>query len=685
MPPLTMVSSASPSLLGRGGELISRGGLSAALAYHAAGFSVIAIKADGSKAPDVPQWKTFQQTPPTESQLRHWFSSGAPRGIGLIHGAVSGHSEALDFDQPGLYNQFADLCRQQGFGALLDRIPLVETPSGGHHLLYRCTDPAGGNAKLAETADRKTLIETRGEGGYTLAPGSPAACHPASLPYCFQRGGPQTLPVLSADERTALRNTACLFNEYADPRLIVEGSCLKRLPSDGLRPGDDYNARGDYRSLLERYGWQRVGEAAGKTLWQRPGKSGPGLSATGNYAGRGLFYVFSSNAAPFEPLTAYSPFAVYALLEHGGDFREAARALAQDGFGDPLPPPLLHLAPAPSPALPTLPPAVKTSARRPLADRMIDLADVAAPGDLPYLFGSYLLEGHSHWLTGATGIGKSTLLFNLACSLAEGTPLWDIACKPTRILYADMESGDVGRAYKIERLYKGAARVRDRLTFLREPVKLPEEMDELLAYVQQHGIQLVIFDTARRCFAVKDENDNAEVYNRVIPTLDALKQIGVASLTLGHPSKNGNGSARGAGAQEDAGDVNLSLTMHKGEVTDPEGVIALRVTKNRLLGLGVPPLFLKRAGEDQFERAEVGVELAPSGEASGKRTQCRAAITEHLEALSSGRASHTELMTAMKQQGYSEATARRAREDMEKDGDLLRAVGGGYILPDPFV
>ena len=49
--------------------------------------------------------------------------------------------------------------------------------------------------------------------------------------------------------------------------------------------------------------------------------------------GTGVFYVFSSNAAPFEPNQAYSPFAVYALLEHQGDFAQAASALRDEGFG----------------------------------------------------------------------------------------------------------------------------------------------------------------------------------------------------------------------------------------------------------------------------------------------------------------------------------------------------------------
>jgi hypothetical protein len=61
--------------------------------------------------------------------------------------------------------------------------------------------------------------------------------------------------------------------------------------------------------------------------WRRPGKRGPGISATTNYAGNGLLYVFST-ATIFEPERGYTKFTAYALLEHGGDFAAAARSLA---------------------------------------------------------------------------------------------------------------------------------------------------------------------------------------------------------------------------------------------------------------------------------------------------------------------------------------------------------------------
>ena len=309
--------------------------LNAACAALAAGFSLLPIKTDGTKAPAIPTWKHLQQQPPTDAQLQQWFGGRTPHGLGLIHGAVSGHSEALDFDETGLYAQFAHLCQAQGWGDLVERLPLIETPSGGHHLLYRCTNPVGGNTKLAETPDRQTRIETRGEGGYSVGPGSPAACHAAGLPYQFTRGSLSAVPILTPAERSALHDLARVFHEYADPR--HQAPEPRPTAYTGTRPGDDFNARGDLSALLERHGWRHLGCHGDKDLWQRPGKDGRGLSATGNYASSGLLYVFSANAAPFEPQRAYSPFAVFALLEHGGDFAAAARALSAQGYGTAAP------------------------------------------------------------------------------------------------------------------------------------------------------------------------------------------------------------------------------------------------------------------------------------------------------------------------------------------------------------
>jgi hypothetical protein len=63
----------------------------------------------------------------------------------------------------------------------------------------------------------------------------------------------------------------------------------------------------------------------------RPGKDTPGFSATlGRLRtddNKPLLYVFSSKATPFEQHQAYDAFAAYAVLEHKGDFGQAAAAV----------------------------------------------------------------------------------------------------------------------------------------------------------------------------------------------------------------------------------------------------------------------------------------------------------------------------------------------------------------------
>ncbi len=106
-----------------------------------------------------------------------------------------------------------------------------------------------------------------------------------------------------------------------------EHSGLAADPGD--RPGDIFNARGDVSALLRRHGWNSRDEKN----WTRPGKAA-GTSAT--LLDQKIFYVFTSNATPLEPGRAYSKFSLFAALEHGGDCAAAARALAAQGFSEPI-------------------------------------------------------------------------------------------------------------------------------------------------------------------------------------------------------------------------------------------------------------------------------------------------------------------------------------------------------------
>jgi phage/plasmid-associated DNA primase len=68
-------------------------------------------------------------------------------------------------------------------------------------------------------------------------------------------------------------------------------------------------------------------------LVARPGKSlGEGHSAELFGGGNGL-WVYSTSWGEFEPNTLYSPFGVYAIAKHGGDFKAAAKDLGLQGYG----------------------------------------------------------------------------------------------------------------------------------------------------------------------------------------------------------------------------------------------------------------------------------------------------------------------------------------------------------------
>ncbi len=316
--------------------------------YLNAGLSVLpAIRTE--KRPAIGKWKQYQQRLPQCDEIAMWPWNDA---LCIICGTVSGNLEIIDFDGGGeLIPAWMDRIDPD----LRDRLVIESTPSGGMHVIYRCDVPVCGNIKLAQRkVDDKvnTLIETRGEGGLFLCSPTPG--------YEMMQGDLCDLPVLTEAQRDALLKTAWELNEYLPPvvdganvnQTVAENSnicgtsdhnshmcqmssnksnCATDNSHNAHRPGDDFNQRGDVRDLLRTHGWT-LAEPGENEYWRRPGKD-TGWSATLKDR---VFYVFSSNADPFEPDRGYSPFAVYSLLEHGGDFAAATRTLAKYGFGDDL-------------------------------------------------------------------------------------------------------------------------------------------------------------------------------------------------------------------------------------------------------------------------------------------------------------------------------------------------------------
>lgn len=125
----------------------------------AAGLSVIPIRVDGSKAPAVNSWKIFQSRQPFQQEIEGWFGK-SELGIAVVCGTVSGNLEVFDFDDDAItiFPFWCDLVESASPG-LIERLPIIETPTGGKHVYARCSTIEG-NLKLARSVS-EVLTERR--------------------------------------------------------------------------------------------------------------------------------------------------------------------------------------------------------------------------------------------------------------------------------------------------------------------------------------------------------------------------------------------------------------------------------------------------------------------------------------------------------------------------------------------
>ncbi|GAA5143278.1 hypothetical protein GCM10023340_08320 [Nocardioides marinquilinus] len=360
--------------------------LDTALALHRAGCSVVPVRADGSKAPAV-HWKELQASRPTVDQLETWFAAPSTYdGLGVVTGAVSSNLEMLELEGRAvdLAESLVKLMADNGAAELWQRLCngyLEVSPSGGFHWVYRVLGDAKPNTKLARrpaTADEldafksterakaeqtlagdklerrlekiaettpeqvpQVLIETRGEGGFTVVAPSSGRTHPTGKAWQLIHGGPSTIPDVTVEERDLLHAITGMLD--AMPAAVPATTAPRRgAPTfDGrggattsARPGDDFNARTTWDQILTPHGWTKAGSLRpGELAWVRPGKNPTdGISATTGLNDGDNLYVFSTSTE-FETDVPYTKFAAYALLEHRGDYSAAARYLRARGYG----------------------------------------------------------------------------------------------------------------------------------------------------------------------------------------------------------------------------------------------------------------------------------------------------------------------------------------------------------------
>jgi hypothetical protein len=671
--------------------------LDVALARLRAGLCVLPARLD-TKRPALPRWKEFQQRLPTEGEVGDWFAADLP--MCLVTGQVSGRLEMIDFDAAGeAFDAWAELVTSEAPG-LLDRLLIERSPSGGRHVVYRSSSGVSTNVKLAHrrviapsqeaialhgksyvprrVGDQYkvilTLIETRGEGGLFLCDPTPG--------YELVQGNFLAVPEVSEAERELLLRAAWSLDELLTvvaPDLVAGEACG--------RPGDDFNERGDVRAVLERHGWTCVRHGENE-YWRRPGKDN-GWSAT---LKGGAFYVFSANAAPFEPNRGYSPFGVYARLEHNGDFAAAASALRSQGFGQ---------APAVDPAV-DVSAIIRPASSQPelIAKRVCKVTRE----QLAWLWPGRIPLGKLTLLAGDPGLGKSLVTLDIAARVSRGLPWPDcpLLSQPVGevVLFnaeddandtiaprLDLAGADDSKIILVEGVQVFDPN-RDKQTKLYFSLEhhLPQLEQALRGWPE---VRLIVIDPISAYCGQTDSHNNAEVRALLAPLADLAGRTRAAVLAVTHLSKSGGpkaiyramGSLAFAAASRavwaivkdpDDPQRRLFLPTKLNLARDPDG-LAYRIVDGRVVWEFEP---VAMHADDAF-RAEME---GSKRERITERDEAAQWLREHLTA---GPVPASQVIDAGKEEGFSERTLRRAFKELggrsrkDKDGGCWR-----WSLPD---
>jgi hypothetical protein len=307
----------------------------AAAQYIAAGIRVLPTEPE-TKKPAHKGWQTEATLDP--DKLPAFWPDRERYGVGLAMGAWANTAEfgtylvCVDLDRkPDAANgveAFQRLVNEHGGD--MGNPWVQETPSGGLHLVYQVEHQHGNG-----TGRLPAGIDVRGEGGQIIA--APTA----------GKGERRWVTGHAPSDHAPGFAPTWLVDLLQPPTLTPSLPPVVKEKGDTAKPGDRYNSTANWGDLLTRNGWRYLQDRTdrGHTVqdWERPGqiekgKSGGTLHPEQGQAG--VFYVWSGTWAAQLPSdlrehsksykAALSPFAFYAVTEHGGDMKAAARHLAAE-------------------------------------------------------------------------------------------------------------------------------------------------------------------------------------------------------------------------------------------------------------------------------------------------------------------------------------------------------------------
>lgn len=282
------------------------------------------------KTPNI-KWKELQKTPLSVDAFENFYNLDNTNGVGIITGFSN--IECIDVDlkvidtqqeREKFWNEFFNLLKDNIY-EFESKVVITKTKNLGYHIIYRC-EKIIGNVKIA-TPEGKTeaLIESRGVGGYIFVYNN-----------FITQNDYTNIQEITLEEREIIWHVCRLYNH--EIQKTVDKIEFKDVPKEhhetDVKIWDDYNSKVSVFDLVGGE-FQIIKKLHNKIIIRRNGAKSPHSGYV--FDNSRCMYLFSTGTIyPAEKLL--SPFHIYTIKYHNGNFSEAAKKLYREGYGSRIKP-----------------------------------------------------------------------------------------------------------------------------------------------------------------------------------------------------------------------------------------------------------------------------------------------------------------------------------------------------------
>ena len=338
------------------------------------------------------------------------------------------------------------------------------------------------------------------------------------------------------------------------------------------RPGDDFTAQATNETtaqILESHGWTVTRSESCRWKARRPGKRGPGASATIGHHAPGQLHNFSSNALPFEENRDYPAFRVYSLLEHDGDFTAAARELGQQGFGNQTRRDQFKLTArnGTEPQRDGLQvPAGDEPRPNPFVTNRRTLTEIFERPRPLWSIEGFLLEFGYSAFTGGYGSFKSFIVLDMLLRIATGTEWHGRKVKQGTVVYVVAE-GAYTTADRVKAwLIRHQMEAPENFYVIEIPAQIgdPFVCAQFIEAIVELNPVFVAFDTLAKCNVGADENSSRDMGLFTHGMQEVATQLRCQVMAVHHNNKNGD--SRGSNSLPSNVDTHITAKASEGRI-----------------------------------------------------------------------------------------------------------------------